>query len=55
MNAIAQKALAPLVCLAALVAAPNASAAPEIRSERKPWGVDYTLVSADGPGDVTLK
>ena len=31
-----------------------ACAEPVIKVERKPWGADYTLVSSDGPGDVTL-
>ena len=32
----------------------SVAAAPSIKVERKPWGADYTLVSADGDGDVTL-
>lgn len=27
---------------------------PVIKVEKKPWGADYTLVSSDGTGDVTL-
>ena len=31
-----------------------ACAEPVIKVEKKPWGADYTLVSSDGDGDVTL-
>ena len=31
-----------------------ACAEPVVKVEKKPWGADYTLVSSDGDGDVTL-
>ena len=32
----------------------SARAEPVIKTEKKPWGTDYTLVSSDSTGDVTL-
>ena len=37
-----------------LLAAAPAFAAPVIRTEPRPWGTDYTLVSNDGTNDVVL-
>ena len=45
---------AAVIALVASAAALLAAAAPTIKTERKPWGTDYTLVASDGPGDVTL-
>lgn len=32
----------------------SARAEPVIKTEKKPWGTDYTLISSDSTGDVTL-
>lgn len=37
-----------------MFAAFGTCAEPMIKVEKKPWGADYTLVSSDGNGDVTL-
>ena len=42
------------VVLFAGLCASSVVAAPVIKVEKKPWGADYTLVSSDGTGDVTL-